>query len=58
VILVSVVLTSSREERDIIKSYELRVNHYITKPVDFDQFTKAARQLGFSWLLLNQPSKV
>lgn len=49
-----VVLTSSREERDIIESYKLGVNSYISKPVDFDQFTEAVRQLGFYWLLLNQ----
>mgnify|MGYP001181845829 CR=1 FL=1 len=50
-----VVLTSSREERDIVESYELGVNSYITKPVDFDQFTEAVRAMGFYWLLLNQP---
>lgn len=49
-----VVLTSSREDRDIIESYQLGVNSYIVKPVDFDQFTEAVRQLGLYWKLLNQ----
>jgi two-component system, response regulator len=50
-----VVLTSSRQERDIVDSYHLGVNSYIVKPVDFDQFTEAVRQLGLYWALLNQP---
>ena len=53
-----VVLTSSREERDIVESYQLGVNSYIVKPVDFQQFTEAVRELGLYWLLLNQPAKL
>jgi two-component system response regulator len=49
-----VVLTSSTEERDIISGYELGANSYIRKPVDFDQFLEAVRQLGLYWLVLNQ----
>lgn len=52
-----VVLTSSREDRDLFLCYELGVNSYIVKPVDFTQFTDSVRQLGLYWLLLNeQPS--
>ena len=53
-----VVLTSSREERDIVESYKLGVNSYIVKPVDFEQFTESVRQLGLYWVLLNQPPKL
>jgi two-component system response regulator len=52
-----VMLTSSREERDLVESYRLGVNSYIVKPVDFDQFNEAARALGMYWLLLNKPPK-
>jgi two-component system response regulator len=51
-----VVLTSSRSEPDIQACYQLGVNSYIVKPVDFDQFTKVVREIGMYWLLLNQPS--
>jgi two-component system, response regulator len=49
-----VVLTSSREERDLTQTYGLGANSYIVKPVDFQQFTEAVRQLGMYWVLLNQ----
>jgi len=52
-----VVLTSSKEERDIIESYKLGVNAYIVKPVEFDKFVKAVSEIGFFWLILNQPPK-
>ena len=50
-----VVLTSSKEEQDVFKSYSLCANSYIRKPVDFDQFLAVASQLGLYWLLLNEP---
>jgi two-component system response regulator len=50
-----VVLTSSKAEQDVIAGYNLRANSYIRKPVDFDQFTEAVRQIGMYWLLLNEP---
>ncbi len=49
-----VVLTSSREERDILETYNLGANSYIVKPIDFEQFTQAVRDVGLYWLLLNQ----
>jgi two-component system, response regulator len=50
-----VVLTSSKEEEDVIRSYELGANAYVRKPVDFGEFSEAVTQLGVFWLLLNQP---
>lgn len=48
-----VVLTSSREERDIVQCYQYGVNSYIAKPVDFDKFAKVVADMGFYWLLIN-----
>jgi two-component system response regulator len=50
-----VVMTSSREESDLVRSYDLGVNSYLQKPVDFDQFRETVKQLGLYWLLINQP---
>jgi CheY-like chemotaxis protein len=50
-----VVLTSSREDRDIAESYQLGVNSYISKPVEFDAFAKTVSELGLYWLLVNHP---
>jgi two-component system, response regulator len=49
-----VVLTSSNQERDMVESYQLGVNSYIVKPVDFDKFLDCVRQLGVYWLLINR----
>ena len=50
-----IILTSSREEQDIIDSYELGVNAYVVKPVDFHQFIDAVKELGLFWALFNEP---
>jgi CheY-like chemotaxis protein len=50
-----VILTSSKEEPDIIECYKLGINSYIVKPVEFENFIKAISEIGFYWLLLNQP---
>ncbi|HEY6877181.1 MAG TPA: response regulator [Polyangiales bacterium] len=49
-----IVLTSSKEESDILESYNLGANSYVRKPVDFDQFSEAVRQLGLYWFVLNE----
>jgi CheY-like chemotaxis protein len=49
-----VVMTSSREDRDLEEAYDLGVNSYIVKPVDFEQFSESAERLGLYWLVLNQ----
>ncbi len=53
-----VMMTSSKEERDLVSSYSLGVNSYIQKPVDFDQFRETVKTVGLYWLLINQPPVV
>lgn len=50
-----VILTSSKEESDLLRGYELRANSYIRKPVDFTRFVDSVRELGMYWLVLNEP---
>jgi two-component system, response regulator len=50
-----VIMTSSREERDLVNGYSLGVNSYIQKPVDFDQFRETIKNIGLYWLVTNQP---
>jgi len=50
-----VIMTSSREERDLVESYKLGVNAYVQKPVDFERFRTVVKELGLFWLVINQP---
>jgi CheY-like chemotaxis protein len=50
-----VMITSSREEQDLVRSYELGVNAYVVKPVDFQKFVECIKQIGFFWALINEP---
>ncbi|HEU0108078.1 MAG TPA: response regulator, partial [Vicinamibacteria bacterium] len=50
-----VIMTSSREERDLVESYRLGVNAYVVKPVDFDQFAAAVKEVGMFWAVVNEP---
>jgi CheY-like chemotaxis protein len=50
-----VMLTSSKEEQDLLRSYELGVNAYVVKPVDFEEFVRAIADLGIFWAVLNEP---
>jgi CheY-like chemotaxis protein len=53
-----VILTSSKEQKDVIESYHLGVSSYVVKPVNFERFAAAVRELGIYWLLLNQPPNI
>lgn len=53
-----VMLTSSREERDVVRSYDLGVNGYVVKPVEFSEFVDAVGELGLYWVLVNEPPPV
>jgi CheY-like chemotaxis protein len=53
-----VILTSSKEQRDLVNGYQLGVNSYIQKPVDFDQFRETIKQIGMFWLVVNEPPPV
>ena len=50
-----VMITSSREEQDLIRSYQLGVNAYVVKPVDFQQFVSSVKEIGFFWAVINEP---
>lgn len=57
-LLPTVILTSSNEEQDLVNGYSLGANSYIRKPVDFNQFAEAIRQIGLYWLVLNEPPPI
>jgi two-component system response regulator len=53
-----VIMTSSKEERDLVSGYNLGANSFIQKPVDFDQFRETVKSIGLYWLVINQPAPV